>query len=87
MEPIDALFARRWRTQTARGKLRKLRQWVTRCTWSGDTVHKVFSPHLARALTWRDDQLLPATSNAVERGNRRHRQRQKSVSRVRSKGC
>ena len=34
-----------------------------------------------------DDKLLPATSNAVERGNRRHRKMQKSVYRVRSKVC
>ena len=33
------------------------------------------------------DPLLPATSNAVERGNRRHRKMQKSVYRVRSKLC
>ena len=31
-----------------------------------------------------DDRLLPATSNAVERGNRRHRKMQKSVYRVRT---
>ncbi len=87
MEHIDALFDRRCRTQTALGKLRKLRQWVTRFTWIGDTVQKVFSPHLEKALTSLDDKLLPATSNAVERGNRRHRKRQKSVYRVRSKVC
>jgi hypothetical protein len=33
------------------------------------------------------DELLPATSNAVERGNRRHRKMQKSVYLVRSKVC
>lgn len=31
-----------------------------------------------------DDRLLPATSNAVARGNRRHRKMQKSVYRVRT---
>jgi len=31
-----------------------------------------------------DDSLLPATSNAVERGNRRHRKMQKTVYRVRT---
>ena len=40
-----------------------------------------------KALTFLDDKLLPATSNAVERGNRRHRKMQKSVYRVRSKAC
>jgi hypothetical protein len=44
-------------------------------------------PYLEQALTLLDDTLLPATSNAVERGNRRHRKRQKSVYRVRSKVC
>jgi len=87
MEHIDALFDRRCRTQTALGKLRKLRQWVKRFTWIGDTLKKVFSPHREKALTLLDDKLLPATSNAVERGNRRHRKRQKSVYRVRSKVC
>jgi hypothetical protein len=87
IEHIYALFDRRCRTQTALGKLRKLRQWVKRFTWIGDTLKKVFSPHLEKALTFLDDKLLPATSNAVERGNRRHRKMQKSVYRVRSKVC
>ena len=87
MEHIDALFDRRCRTQTALGKLRKLRQWVKRFTWRGDTVKKVFSPTLEKALTLLDDQVLPATSNAVERGNRRHRKMQKRVDRIRSKVC
>jgi Transposase len=87
MEHIYALFDRRCRTQTALGKLKKLRQWVNRFTWIGETLKKVFSPHLEKALTFLDDTLLPATSNAVERGNRRHRKMQKSVYRVRSKVC
>ena len=87
MEHMYALFDRRCRTQTALGKLRKLRHWVQRFTWIGDTLKKVFSPTLEKALTFLDDKLLPATSNAVERGNRRHRKMQKSVYRVRSKGC
>ena len=87
MDHIYALFDRRCRTQTALGKLKKLRQWVSRFTWIGETLKKVFSPHLEKALTFLDDQLLPATSNAVERGNRRHRKMQKSVYRVRSKVC
>ena len=87
IEHIYALFDRRCRTQTALGKLKKLRQWVKRFTWIGETLKKVFSPHLEKALTFLDDKLLPATSNAVERGNRRHRKMQKSVYRVRSKAC
>lgn len=87
MDHIYALFDRRCRTQTALGKLKKLRQWVRRFTWIGETLKKVFSPHLEKALTFLDDKLLPATSNAVERGNRRHRKMQKSVYRVRNKVC
>src|SRR2546428_10458525 len=78
MDHIYALFDRRCRTHTALGKLTKLRQWVSRFTWIGETLKKVFSPHLEKALTFLDDKLLPATSNAVERGNRRHRKMQKS---------
>jgi Transposase len=84
MDHIYALFDRRCRTQTALDKLKKLRQWVKRFTWIGDTLKKVFAPTLDKALTFLDDKLLPATSNAVERGNRRHRKMQKSVYRVRS---
>jgi hypothetical protein len=84
MDHIYALFDRRCRTHTALDKLKKLRQWVKRFTWIGDTLKKVFAPTLEKALTFLDDKLLPATSNAVERGNRRHRKMQKSVYRVRS---
>jgi len=87
MDHLYALFDRRCRTQTALGKLKKLRQWVKRFQWIGETLKKVFSPNLEKALTFLDDTLLPATSNAVERGNRRHRKMQKSVYRVRSKVC
>jgi Transposase len=87
MEHIYALFDRRCRMQTALGKWKKLRHWVQRFRWIGDTLKKVFSPHLEKALTFLDDKLLPATSNAVERGNRRHRKMQKSVYRVRSLSC
>jgi hypothetical protein len=87
MEHVYALFDRRCRTPTALGKLAKLRHWVKRFTWIGTTLKKVFSPTLEKALTFLDDKLLPATSNAVERGNRRHRKMQKSVYRIRSKAC
>jgi hypothetical protein len=85
MDHIYALCDRRCRTHRALGKLKKLRQWVKRFKWIGETLKKVFSPYLEKALTFLDDKLLPATSNAVERGNRRHRKRQKSVYRIRSK--
>ena len=65
MEHIYALFDRRCWTQTALGKLRKLRHWVIRFRWIGDTLKKVFSPHLEKALTFLDDKLFPATSNVT----------------------
>jgi hypothetical protein len=87
MDHIYALFDRRCRTQTALNKLKKLRQWVKRFKWIGETLNKVFSANLEKALTFLDDKLLPATSNAVERGNRRYRKMQKSVYRVRHQAC
>ncbi len=42
-------------------------------------------PCIEKSLVYRDDRDLPSTSNAVERGNRRHRKMQKSVYRVRGK--
>jgi len=44
MDHIDTLFDRRCRTQTALGKLKKLRDWVNRFTWIGETFKKVFAP-------------------------------------------
>ena len=87
MDHMYALFDRRCRPQTTLGTLKKLRQWVSRFPWIGATLQKVFSPHLAQALTFLDDKVLPATSHAVERGNRRPRKMQKSGYRVRRKVC
>jgi hypothetical protein len=84
MEQVYALFDRRCRTQTALDKLAKLRRRVQRFTALGDTLKKLFAPTLDKALTFLDDRLLPATSNAVERGNRRYRKMQKHVYRVRT---
>ena len=63
-------------------KLARLRRRVRRFKWIGKTLPKLFSPNLEKALTFLDDKLLPSTSNAVERGNRRHRKMQKTVHRV-----
>ena len=84
MEQVYALFDRRCRTQTALDKLAKLRRRVQRFTSLSDTLKKLFAPTLEKALTFLDDTLLPSTSNAVERGNRRYRKMQKSVYRVRT---
>ncbi len=84
MEQVYALFDRRCRTQTARTKLATLRRRLRRFTQLGDTLKQLFSPPLEKALTFLDAKLLPSTSNAVERSNRRYRKRQKSVYRVRT---
>ena len=84
MEQVYALFDRRCRTQTALDKLATLRRRVQRFTSLGDTLKKLFAPTREKALTFLDDTLLPSTSNAVERGNRRYRKRQKHVYRVRT---
>lgn len=84
MHEIYGLFDRRCRTVTARAKLTALRRRVKRFTQLGKTLQFLFSANVEKALTFLDDRLLPATSNAVERGNRRHRKMQKSVYRVRT---
>ena len=86
MEQVYTWFDRRWRTQTALAKLAHLRRRLQRFTQVGETLKKLFSPTLEKALTFLDDKLLPSTSNAVERGNRRYRKMQKQVYRVRTQG-
>jgi hypothetical protein len=85
MDQVYGLFDRRCRTDTALEKLAQLRQRVKRFKRVGKTLGKLYSPNLQKALTFLDDKLLPSTSNAVERGNRRHRKMQKTVYRVRTK--
>ena len=84
MEQVYALFDRRCRTQTGLDKLTKLRRRLNRFKYLGKTLKKLFSPTLEKALTFLDDTLLPSTSNAVERGNRRYRKMQKSIYSVRT---
>lgn len=84
MAEVYCLFDRRCRTDTALAKLAKLRHRVHRFKKIGTILTKLRSPHLDKALTFLDDKLLPSTSNAVERGNRRHRKMQKTVYRVRT---
>src|SRR5262249_26226664 len=85
MEEVYRLFDRRCRTDTALAKLAKLRQRVRRFKQVGTILNKLHSPNLDKALTFLDDKLLPSTSNAVERGNRRHRKMQKTIYRVRTR--
>jgi hypothetical protein len=85
MDEVYRLFDRRCRTDTALAKLSKLRRRVRRFQRVGQILNKLQSPNLEKALTFLDDELLPSTSNAVERGNRRYRKMQKTVYRVRTK--
>lgn len=85
MDEVYRLFDRRCRTQTALKKLQKLRQRVRRFKKVGQALSKLKSPNLAKALEYLDDKLLAATSNAVERSNRRFRKAQNSIYSVRTK--
>jgi Transposase len=84
MEEVYRLFDRRCRTDTALAKLAQLRRRVSRFKEVGTIMRKLQSANLDKALTFLDDKLFPSTSNAVERGNRRHRKMQKTVYRVRT---
>ena len=85
MNEVYRLFDRRCRMDTALEKLAQLRRRVSRFQRLAKTLKKLFSPNLEKALTFLDDSLLPSTSNAVERANRRHRKMQKSIYRVRTR--
>ena len=85
VEEIYRLFDRRCRTETALTKLARLRSEVRQFKGLRPIFQKLESPNLEKALTFLDDSLLGSTSNAVERGNRRHRKMQKTVYRVRTR--
>jgi Transposase len=85
MEEVYRLFDRRCKTQTALKKLQRLRRRVRRFKTLGQALNKLKSPMLEKALEFLDDKLLGATSNAVERANRRFRKAQKSIYSVRTK--
>lgn len=55
---------------------------VQRFQWVGKTLSKLFSSNLENTLAFLEEKLLPATSNAVERNNRRHRKMQKTIYRA-----
>jgi hypothetical protein len=73
MDEVYRLFDRRCKMSTALDRLVKLRRRVRRLERLGRTLDKLKSPTLEKALVFLDDRLLPSTSNAVERGNRRFR--------------
>jgi hypothetical protein len=85
MDEVYRLFDRRCKTATALKRLQRLRVRVRRFKRLGKSLDKLKSPTLEKALAFLDDKLLPSTSNAVERGNRRFRKAQQSVYSVRTK--
>ena len=85
MDEVYRLFDRRCKTETALAKLEALRKRVRRFKKLGKSLDKLRSPTLEKALVFLDDKLLPSTSNAVERSNRRFRKAQKSVYSARTK--
>jgi len=85
LDEVYRLFDRRCRTETALEKLANLRRRVRRFADLAEALRKLFTPNIEKALTFLDDSLLPSTSNAVERSNRRHRKMQKSIYRVRTR--
>ena len=84
MEEVYRLFDRRCRTATAVAKLAALRVRLRRFGRLRLALKKLLSPGLEKALVFLDERFLGATSNAVERGNRRYRKMQKTVYRVRT---
>ena len=85
---MDTLFAAFERLATMPGLGHRREDLTDRHLrfWTVDAY--LVAPHLTVVtMLHHRDKLLPATSNAVERGNRRHRTRQKSVCRIRSKAC
>jgi hypothetical protein len=85
MEEVYRLFDRRCRTATALAKLAALRARLRRFGRLREALKKLLAPGLEKALVFLDEKLLGATSNAVERGNRRYRKMQKTVYRVRTR--
>jgi hypothetical protein len=85
MEEVYRLFDRRCRTATALAKLAALRARLQRFVRLRTVLKKLFLPGLEKALVFLDEKLMGATSNAVERGNRRYRKMQKTVYRVRTR--
>jgi hypothetical protein len=84
MDEVYRLYDRRCKRATALRRLEKLRQRVRRFKRLRRTLAKLNSPNLEKTVVFLDDKLLGATSNAVERANRRFRKAQKSIYRVRT---
>jgi hypothetical protein len=85
MAEVYRLFDQRCRTATALAKLAALRARLKRFGRLREALKKLLAPGLEKALVFLDERLMGATSNAVERGNRRYRKMQKTVYRVRTR--
>jgi hypothetical protein len=85
MDEVYRFYDRRCKRATALRRLQKLRQRVRRFKRLRRALTKLNSPNLEKTLLFLDDKRLGATSNAVERANRRFRKAQKSIYCVRTK--
>lgn len=81
------LFDRRCHKLTAQLKLQNLRRhrMFHRFPQLDQIRRELASPNLGKALEFLEDPNLAATNNAVERENRRHRKRQKTIYRARTR--
>ena len=84
MEEVYRLFDRRCRMATALAKLEKLRSRLRRFGRLRKVLKEAAGAGVGEGPGVLDERLLAATSNAVERGNRRYRKMQKTVYRVRT---
>ena len=84
VEEMYRLYDGRRKTPGALAKLEVLRRRVERIKKLSKHLGRIMSANMDKSLAYLDIKGFPGTSNAVERGNRRHRKMQKSVYRVRT---
>jgi transposase-like protein len=84
VEETYRLYDGRCKTVTAVKKLEVLRDRLKRMKKLSKSMRRLASTNAEKSLAYLDVKDFPGTSNAVERGNRRHRKMQKSVYRVRT---
>jgi hypothetical protein len=84
VEEMYRLYDGRRKTLSAVEKLEALRKRVKRMKKLSKGLGRLMSANAEKSLAYLDAKGFPGTSNAVERGNRRHRKMQKSVYRVRT---
>ena len=84
VEEMHLLYDGQCKTVEALKKLEALRERVNQMEELAKSLKRLSSENMEKSLTYLDTEGFPGTSNAVERGNRRHRKMQKSVYRVRT---